>query len=394
MSLTVTVSQLNTYVASIFRENDKFRMIFVRGEISNFVNHAKSGHFYFTLKEGNCAVKAVMFSRYASQLRFRPENGMGVIVSSSVEVFERDGVYQLYVTDILPDGAGAMYLAAEQLKKRLEEEGVFSEKYKKPIPKYPRRIGVVTAEGGAALRDIIQITGRRYPAAEIKVFPCLVQGNEAPASIHRALEKADAGGCDVIICGRGGGSAEDLAAFNTEEVALAIFDCNTPVISAVGHETDTTIADYAADLRAPTPSAAAELAVPLMSDIVSTVERLESSLRSSFKNFLSALEYRLDESSEKLEILSPINRVRNAGERVSLNEKRLHTAFCGYIESCENRLAADAAQLDALSPLKVMLRGYSIVFKNERAVSSASELTEGDIIKIRFSDGEISAEVK
>lgn len=393
MSLTVTVSQLNAYTASIFKENKNFRSIMVRGEISGFVNYTKSGHFYFTLKEGGAAVKAVMFSRYASALRFMPENGMNVVVSASVEVYERDGVYQLYVSDMIPDGIGSMYLAVEQLKARLAEEGYFSEAYKKPIPRFPSKIGIVTSPEAAALRDIIQILGRRYPAAEAVLFPCMVQGTTASKSIAQALSIADRRGCDVIICGRGGGSPEDLMAYNTEIVAKAIFDCETPVISAVGHETDTSISDYVADLRAPTPSAAAELAVPLMSDLLDELDKLSDGLNNGIEAYIHRQEMYTDSLEKRLELLSPEKRLGSAEEKLDICEKRLNEAIAKRLEREELRFSSLASSLDALSPLKVMTRGYSIVYKDGKAVSSASELLSGDRINIHLSDGEVNAEV-
>ncbi|MGN1416158.1 MAG: exodeoxyribonuclease VII large subunit [Oscillospiraceae bacterium] len=394
MSITVTVSQLNAYTASIFRGDKNFRNIIVKGEISNFVNYRKTGHFYFTLKEGGCAVKAVMFSRYASALPFMPEDGMSVYVTANVEVFERDGVYQLYVSDMLPDGVGALYLAAEQLKNKLAAEGIFAEEHKKPIPKYPARIGIVTSREAAALRDMLNIIGRRYPAAEVVLFPCMVQGKDAPESICDALDFADISGCDVIICGRGGGSFEDLNAFNSEEVARTIYNCNTPIISAVGHETDTTIADHAADMRAPTPSAAAELAVPLMSELLSDLEMLSKDLRAAFERYTDDLEMQLDGAQKRLELLSPENRIKFFEEKISDCEKRLEAAIDMRFGAENDKLAHLAAQLDALSPLKIMARGYSAVFKDDSLISSAKSVKAGDKVCIRFSDGERNAVIE
>lgn len=393
MSLTVTVSQLNTYISSLFRGNDTFRNIYVRGEISGFVNHTRSGHFYFTLKDNGSSVKAVMFSRYAQSLRFMPENGMSVIVSANVEVFERDGVYQLYVSDIVPDGAGAVYAAIEQLKKKLSEEGLFSEKYKKPLPFFPKRIGIVTSREAAALQDILRIIERRCPAVEAVVFPCLVQGDRAPDSICDALGKADKSGCDVIICGRGGGSPEDLMAFNSEKVAFAIFDCITPVISAVGHETDTTIADLTADLRAPTPSAAAELAVPLLSNVRGNLSAVTAELMRTMERYILDKEQQLDGMDTSLKLCSPANGFSVLSDMIDIYEKRLKDSINALLDANENRIASDAAQLDSASPLKIMERGYSVVFRDNKAVSSSGELKKDDRIRIRFSDGECSAVV-
>lgn len=394
MSVTVTVSQLNAYAASIFRGDKNFRNIIVKGEISNFVNYKKSGHFYFTLKEGGCAVKAVMFSRYASALPFIPEDGMSVYVTANVEVFERDGVYQLYVSDMLPDGTGALYLAVEQLKNRLSAEGLFNAEHKKPIPKYPKRIGIVTSREAAALRDMLNIIERRYPVAEVILFPCMVQGKDAPESICDALDFADISGCDVILCGRGGGSLEDLMAFNSEDVVRTIYECSTPIISAVGHETDTTLADYAADLRAPTPSAAAELAVPVMSELLDTLYSLKKSLAFAFERYIDDREIQLDGAQKRLELLSPEIRIKNLEAGISDCEKRLAAAMDMRLKSETDKIAFLAAQLDALSPLKIMSRGYSAVFMDNKLISSAKAVKSGDRVSIRFSDGERNAVIE
>ncbi len=391
MSLTITVSQLNAYAASVFRGDKNFRSLIVRGEISNFVNYRKSGHLYFTLKEGGCAVKAVMFCRYASALKFMPENGMNVLASASVEVYERDGVYQLYVTDLFPDGAGALFVAAEQLKAKLAAEGIFNAEHKKPIPFFPKRIGIVTSREGAALRDMLNIIKRRCPVIGVELFNCAVQGRDAPASICSALALADKSGCDVIICGRGGGSAEDLSAFDCEETVRAIYNCKTPVISAVGHETDTTVADYAADLRAPTPSAAAELATPLMSELISNLDSLRDELIYEIQHYIALREASLDSKEKRLSLLSPMAAIEGYGQKLSDCNKRLNSAICGYFSAEEKRLASLAARLDALCPLKIMSRGYSLVFAEDKIIYSASELSEGDKVRLRFSDGEKNA---
>lgn len=391
MSITINVSQLNAYVASLFKGDPNLRNIIVKGEISNFVNYKKSGHFYFTLKEGSCAVKAVMFSRYASVLPFLPENGMSVYVTASVEVFERDGVYQLYVSDILPDGTGALHTAVEQLKARLEDEGLFDVSRKKPLPDCPVKIGIVTSREAAALRDMINIISRRFPAAEIMLFPCTVQGRDAPESIADALEFADISGCDVIICGRGGGSLEDLMAFNSEEVVRAFAGCQTPVISAVGHETDTTLSDYAADLRAPTPSAAAELAVPLISDLYDRIEDLKITLTDIIERTIYEKEAVLDSAEKQLELLSPQYRIERSLLKADELEKQLKKEISAKIQREEKCLSAAAAQLDALSPLKIMSRGYSMVCKDGKIVSSAKEIRSGDKLSVHFSDGVVTA---
>ncbi|MBR6789350.1 MAG: exodeoxyribonuclease VII large subunit, partial [Oscillospiraceae bacterium] len=262
MNDILTVSQINQYLKQTLDEDVQLKSIFIRGEISNFTHHLKSGHFYFTLKDAKSAIKAVMFKWNASQLRFKPSNGMSVIIFGSVQFYERDGVCQIYCTDMQPDGIGALYTAYEQLKAKLEGEGLFDPSHKKQLPAFPKRIGVITAKTGAALQDVINILSRRYPLGELVLIPALVQGEQAPASICTALKQAENAELDLLIVGRGGGSIEDLWAFNDERVARTVYACPIPVISAVGHETDYTICDFVADLRAPTPSAAAELAVP------------------------------------------------------------------------------------------------------------------------------------
>ncbi|MDE7289689.1 MAG: exodeoxyribonuclease VII large subunit, partial [Oscillospiraceae bacterium] len=323
MSSILTVSQINRYVASMIKGDKKLHGILAAGEISNFTCHNKTGHLYFTLKDSETSIKAVMFSSMASQLKFAPKSGMSVIVAADVRVYERDGAYQLYVTDMQPDGLGAMYLAFEQLKERLSAEGIFSMEHKKPIPQMPNKIGIVTSLDAAALQDMLKILSRRYPVAEVTVFPALVQGTNAPESLCRAISRADSSSLDLIICGRGGGSPEDLAAFNSEAVARSIYACNTPIISAVGHETDTSIADYAADLRAATPSAAAELAAPDISVLYDKINSVEKALNKAVSAAIGAKLYRLERTSERLEAASPAGKLSALGEKISAAEKAL-----------------------------------------------------------------------
>ncbi|MCI7768272.1 MAG: exodeoxyribonuclease VII large subunit [Oscillospiraceae bacterium] len=391
MSSILTVSQLNRYMSFKIKEDGKLRGLLVKGEISGFTHHMRTGHFYFTLKDGTSAIKAVMFSSYAGSLKFMPQNGMNVIVMGSVQVFERDGVYQLYATDIQPDGIGAQYLALEQLKERLSEEGIFDPIYKKPLPKFPEKVGIVTAKGGAALKDILNILSRRYPVCEAVIFPCVVQGEYAVDSVCDALEFADESGCDVIICGRGGGSYEDLSAFNSEKIARTVFAMNTPVISAVGHETDTTLIDYASDLRAPTPSAAAELAVPELSALYEALAAYKNTLDNALSNVISGKRQRLLELGSELKNYAPSAALSALRERVISGEKRLSEAINIYFERKHGEIASGAAALDSLSPLKIMSRGYSLVYKENTLVKSAEMLSEGDRITIKFADSETSA---
>ncbi|MCM1023400.1 MAG: exodeoxyribonuclease VII large subunit [Prevotella sp.] len=394
MSAILTVSQLNRYIAFKLKDDANLRGKLIRGEISNFTNHIKSGHFYFTLKDGESAVKAVMFSSMASRLPFMPKSGMRVIVSADVRVYERDGLYQLYVTDIQPDGAGAQYLALEQLKERLALEGIFDEAHKKPLPSMPKKIGIVTSTEAAALQDMLNILSRRYPLAEVTVFPASVQGETAPASICRALRYADGRGMDLLICGRGGGSFEDLSAFNTEAVARCLYGCETPVISAVGHETDFTVADMAADLRAPTPSAAAELAAPDATFLRGRLNAAEKALTDGFLNGLDERYRKLETASRRLERLDPKERAARLREKTLQTEKRLEAAYRLKLQAFGGKLAEKAAALDGLSPLKTLSRGYSLVYRDGKLVKSAGELSAGDRAEIRLADGEVSAVIE
>lgn len=393
MSSILTVSQLNRYISFKLKEDIKLRGILVRGEISGFTNHYKTGHFYFTLKDKDAAVKAVMFNSFASRLKFMPENGMSVTVSGSVQVFERDGVYQLYVTDIQPDGAGALFVAFEQLKDKFMKEGLFDEAHKKRLPAYPKKIGIVTSFGAAALQDMLNIISRRYPIAEVTVFGAAVQGDTAPDSVSKALKYADCCGLDLIIVGRGGGSAEDLFCFNSEKIARAVYECETPVISAVGHETDTTIIDFVSDLRAPTPSAAAELAVPDISFMRAALEGYRGKLSEAFSDYIDRLYNETDKRLRTLAAHSPYAVLEKNEKVLSLTEKRLAAAsercFGGY----ENRLSRAAERLELVSPLKIMSKGYALVYsENGKMIKSSADADCGRI-KIRFSDGFVNAEI-
>lgn len=391
MSSILTVSQLNRYMSFKIKEDTKLRGLLVKGEISGFTHHMRTGHFYFTLKDGTSSIKAVMFSSYAASLKFMPQSGMNVIVMGSLQVFERDGVYQLYVTDIQPDGIGAQYLAFEQLKEKLAAEGLFEPVYKKPLPKFPKRVGIVTAKGGAALRDILNILGRRYPFCEAVIFPCVVQGEYAVDSICEALEFADSSGCDVIICGRGGGSPEDLFAFNSEKIARTVFAMKTPVISAVGHETDTTLIDFVSDLRAPTPSAAAELAVPDTASLLAAVDSYKNALDNAFATVIARKRHELMAIESELKNYAPSAALSAMREKLASNEIRLSEAMKSCIEKKKAVIGSRAAALDSLSPLKIMSRGYSLVYKENELIKSADELSEGDRITVKFADNEASA---
>ena len=393
-STVLSVTQLNTYLKSIIDGDSLLRSLYVVGEISNFTNHYRTGHFYLTLKDENCAVKAVMFASANRRLKFMPENGMKVIVRGRVSVFERDGQYQLYIDDMQPDGLGALNLAFEQLKNRLAQEGLFDERFKKPIPYRCMRIGVVTSATGAVIQDIRNVISRRYPLAEIILAPVQVQGASAAPQIADAIERFNSGDyADVLIVGRGGGSLEDLWAFNEEIVARAVFKSRIPIISAVGHETDFTICDFVADLRAPTPSAAAELAVPDIREDIAFVQTVVYECEAT-------LLQRVNDEKERLEMIKERLRYRSPSMLIDQKIQTVDTLMTSALLSVQRkldsetaRLSSTAVRLDALSPLKVMARGYSIVTKDEKVVASSKALKKGDRITVGFSDGERKCEV-
>lgn len=386
----LTVTQINKYIGFKIKGDKNIQGIMVKGEISNFVRHY-SGHCYFTLKDKESSIKAVMFSSAASKLKFNPEDGMSVIVSGSVSVYERDGIYQIYVTDIQPEGVGAVSVALEQLKKKLAKEGIFDMSHKRQLPLMPKKIGAVTSLSGAAVRDIINVLSRRYPIGKLYAVNTVVQGEEAPDSICKGILRAEAAGCDLIIVGRGGGSSEDLSAFNTAKVAYAIYNCKVPVISAVGHETDFTVADLAADLRAPTPSAAAELAVPSAENLKERINILERRLRNAALGIIDRAGDQYTALNSRLSAYSPENRLKLNSERLLSMDKRAEQAFSRYIEFRRGQLAEKIAKLDSLSPLKVLSRGYSLVYNKSGIVNDAEKLKSGDYVTIKFDKGEADA---
>ncbi|MBQ3119071.1 MAG: exodeoxyribonuclease VII large subunit [Clostridia bacterium] len=386
--LTVSVSQLNNYIKRVIDANSYLSDIKVCGELSNFKFHS-SGHIYASLKDEGGVIKLVMFRSFAQYLKFRPEDGMKVIVRGRISVYEQGGIYQIYAESIEPDGEGTLYAAFEKLKEKLAELGMFDEIHKKPIPHYPARIGVVTAQGGAALQDILNITRRRYPIAEIVLFPVSVQGVSAAGEIASAIKHLNNNhACDVMIVGRGGGSIEDLWAFNEEIVANAIFDSSIPVISAVGHETDFTIADFVADLRAPTPSAAAELVCPDSAKLQETLANTKSKLTALLKNNLEL---------KKAELVKITNSYVFTRFSDVLNTHRQSTdlllsdaviAFKEIVSTKRTQLAKNAAKLDALSPLKVLSRGYSIAeYSSGGVISSVNDVKFDEEFTLRLSDG-------
>ena len=389
----VTVTQVNRYIGSKLKGDRVLQGIMVKGEISNFVRHFKSGHCYFSLKDSESSIKAVMFAGAASRLKFLPEDGMFVVVSGSISVYERDGVYQLYANDIIPEGAGKASIELEQLKHRLEKEGIFAEEHKRPLPYMPKKIGTVTSLSGAAVRDIINVLTRRYPLCELYAVNALVQGEGAPESICRGILRAEQAGCDVIIVGRGGGSAEDLSAFNSEQVARAVYGCKVPVISAVGHEVDFTICDLAADMRAPTPSAAAELSAPEIGTLREMVEQYVNRAEKAAKSVCDRSAERFTAVSARLTVQSPENRLVLTEKSLDRCEERLWAALEKLMDRRGAELSEKIARLEALSPLKVMARGYSLVYSGDELVRSSETLSEGDTVTLRFDSGGAEAQI-
>ena len=384
----LTVSQLNRYVKSVLDGDFRLRDLFLRGEISNYTRHYRSGHLYFTLKEGGSAVKAVMFAGYAQELAFEPENGMAVILRCSVSLYERDGSYQIYVYEMQPDGRGALQVAFEQLYRKLQVQGLFDETNKKPIPRFTQRIGVVTSETGAALQDILNILSRRCPMAQVVLAPALVQGREAPDSLIAALQALDEWGkCDVIIIGRGGGSMEDLWCFNDERLVRQIVACHTPIISAVGHETDFTLCDYAADLRAPTPSAAAELASVKMEQLEECLEILADRTKRAAGHCLAQKEQQLQRLSLQLTHLTPERRLQEYAEKLQNLWNMIQSSEKSVIIKKQEALRLQSARLQALDPMARLAGGYSMVLKDGRVLSSIQQAQEGDHLQVRLHDG-------
>ncbi len=395
-TLVLSVSQLNRYIKMNFDADENLANIFISGEISNFTNHYRTGHLYFTLKDDSAAVRAVMFNSSAKRLKFMPEDGMKVIARGRVSVYEASGQYQLYVDDMQPYGVGALNLAYEQLKEKLQKEGLFSEHHKKPLPPYPEKVGVITSPTGAAVRDIINVLGRRFPYAEIVFCPVLVQGEGAHLQLTDAVNLFNSErAADVIIIGRGGGSIEDLWEFNDEGLARAVYNSEIPVISAVGHETDFTICDFVADMRAPTPSAAAELAVPDANELQYALSALKNRM---FLNVSSGIADR----RSRLEYLTSKGALKSPDEMLSNRSQRLDTAFSKMLSSYENRIGGKkvefisaATALSKLDPMSVLMRGFAFVSdKNGKNVYSSQALAKGDKINVRFHDGSAVCEVK
>lgn len=382
--IIATVSQLNGFIKKTFEANPVFSDIWIKGEISNYKKHF-SGHIYLTLKDEGGVLKAVIFKSNTYSLTFEPSDGMKVIARGRVSVYEPGGVYQLYITEMLPDGAGELYLAYEKLKIKLSDEGLFEEEHKKPIPKYPERIGIVTAPTGAAVRDIINVATRRFPLAKLILFPAKVQGSGAADSVCMGIEYFNAAKkCDVMIVGRGGGSIEDLWAFNEEKVAYAIYNSEIPVISAVGHEVDFTIADFVADLRAPTPSAAAELAAPSAKELYTRLE----DYRYTIKTLVAADFERKANRLKMLKLITPQDYINNCSQRLDMAVKDMLVNTKRIAELKRSQLSTVAARLDALSPLKVMMRGFALpVTDNGEVIKSVKKLDKEKDFVLKLHDG-------
>ncbi len=391
----LTVSQLNAYVKSLLDGDSRLGCVFVNGEISNFKNHYKSGHLYFSLKDAKGVVSSVMFATQASRLRFSPADGMKVLARGRVSLYEASGQYQLYVEDMQPDGRGALHLAFEQTKEKLAREGLFDPERKRPLPEFPERIGVITSPTGAAIHDIRQVLARRYPLAEIVFAPVLVQGEGAPAQLVQALERMNALRCaDVILFGRGGGSFEDLWPFNEEAVARAVAASRIPVISAVGHETDVTICDFAADRRAPTPSAAAEMAVPdrqeLLGQIAGVRLRLEQLVRAKWERAY----HQWKGLAHSRALAHPEELVALEKMRLDALASRLSFQMESRVSRERERLAEQSGRLDTLSPLKVLARGYAVVAGPGGPVTDAAQVAVGDTVSVTLREGELSCRVE
>ena len=390
----LSVSQINFYIKSIIENDGSLQFVLVTGEISNLTVHQRSGHIYLSLKDSNSVISAVMFAGNARRLKFRLENGMKVICRGRISVYEPSGRYQLYIEDMQPDGVGALTLAFEQLKKSLAQKGLFDNAHKKPLPKFPKTIGVITSPTGAAVQDITNIIRRRFPSADIVLAPVLVQGESAPEQLVRAVNKFSASKiADVIIIGRGGGSAEDLWAFNDEQLAYAVYNCETPIISGVGHETDFTICDFVADVRASTPSAAAELAVPDRQELMSYYFKQKQYISAMLDRKIKTAQLRLENQQRRMSASSPKLKAEQLEKQLSAKSEKLTRFMNIYISNKENKLIAAKRKLDGLNPFNVLNRGYAIAEKDEKIITSSKQLKDGDDFTVILSDGKINAKV-
>lgn len=390
----ITVTDLNKYIKGRIDNDEMLNNVLVKGEISNFKNHY-TGHMYFTLKDENSLIKCVMFKTYTTHLSFMPKDGMKVIVLGGVSVFERDGVYQIYAKAMKEDGLGNLYVAYEELKNKLSNEGLFDEKYKKSIPFMPKTIGVLTSNTGAVIRDIINVSTRRNPNVNIRLYPVPVQGSGAGEKIAEGIEFMNKNKlADVLIIGRGGGSIEDLWPFNEEVVARAIFNSKIPIISAVGHETDFTIADFVADLRAPTPSAAAELAVANIDDVRENLRAYNNRYKVSLKKKIELMKMSYEKCMTRQAFKNPTQKINEQYMLIDMKVKSLQNSILLKIKEDKTKFVKEVAKLDALSPLKTLTRGYSIISKQDgRIAKEVKDLSQGEKVSIRLSDGSVDAQV-
>ena len=390
----LSVTQINEYIRSVLDHEPILSGIAIQGEISNYKVYP-SGHHYFTLKDENSALKCVMFKSSAMKLRFRPENGMKVIAAGKISVYPRDGTYQLYCTSMMVSGAGDLHAAFEQLKAKLSQKGLFDPAHKKPIPKFPKTVGIVTSSAGAAVHDILRILRHRYPLVEVKLFPVRVQGAEAPGEIASAISYANKYRlADVLIVGRGGGSIEDLWAFNDEQVAYAIYQSEIPIISAVGHEPDVTISDYVADLRAATPSNAAELAVPDRNTLMQTVDSYQAAICSDLNSKLQFLRKQYDMIAASPVLQSPKSYIDQLRKNIALLSSRLYMVQDSHVRNHRNKYIALTAKLDAMSPLKVLTRGYSVAMnKDDCVIKSVNDVKHGEKMSLLVTDGLIYGQI-
>ena len=412
----LTVTALTRYLKYKIESDTNLRTVYLKGEISNFKAHS-TGHFYFSIKDENSIIKAIMFKSNASKLGFVPTEGMKVLVTGSISVYPQGGTYQIYVEDLIEDGVGNLYIAFEKLKEKLSKEGLFDKKYKKPIPKIPEKIGIVTAPTGAAIKDIISTIRRRFPYAETYLFPALVQGENASLDIIKKVKQADSFGLDVLIVGRGGGSFEDMNCFNNEELARLIFKCKTPIISAVGHEIDYTIIDFVADLRAPTPTGAAEMAVPNVTDVISSINQFKIRSSEAIIKRVKLNKLKLDAIKNSFVIKNPMLMYNNKAQTLDNLIEKINKAILNKIEKEHTRLnefknnyilknpdilyktkmdklSNIIEKLELLNPISILKKGYSLTYINGNVVNSISKVNKNDKIDIRLSDGILKANVE
>lgn len=393
MNNYITVTQLTRYIKFQIDNDRNLAQVYLKGEISNFKAHSK-GHFYFTIKDENSRINAIMFASSAKKVPFLPKDGMKVLVRGRISVFESTGNYQIYVEEMLEDGLGDLHIAFEQLKEKLEKEGLFDAAHKKHVPRIPQKVGVITAPTGAAIKDILSTIKRRFPLCEVILFPSLVQGEGAKEDIVRNLEIADNYGLDTIILGRGGGSIEDLWAFNEEMVAYAIYKAKTPIISAVGHEIDFTISDFVADLRAETPTGAAERAVPNLVDVINHMNQLQIRMNKSINNLLDSYTLRIKKIKESYALKNPMHIYEIKEQRLDISIEKLETYIKNYLYKKENVLDKLISKIKLLNPLDSLKRGYAVVRSNDKCIKSLKEIKQKDLIEVEVYEGNIKAEVK